>query len=102
MVVEGVHVMPGAVGPGVRDRCVLVEALLVVEDADLHRGHFSHPPGHPAGGALPRRLRRDPQAPGPPGRAGPGRGRGGDRQLNVDEALARLMQLVLDAVEDAG
>ena len=45
MVLEGVHVMPGAVGPGVRERCVLVEALLVVEDEELHRGHFSHRQG---------------------------------------------------------
>src|SRR3954451_21274905 len=41
VVVEGVHVVPGGVHPRVRERCVLVEALVVVDDPDLHRGHFS-------------------------------------------------------------
>ena len=45
MVVEGVHVVPGGVHPRVREHCVLVEALLVVEDADLHRAHFGLRPG---------------------------------------------------------
>ena len=36
---------PGRVRPGVRERCVLVEALVVVDDPELHRGHFSHRPG---------------------------------------------------------
>ena len=42
VVVEGVHVVPGGVHPRMRERCVLVEALIVVEDQELHRGHFSH------------------------------------------------------------
>ena len=45
VVVEGVHVVPGGVHPRTRERCVLVEALIVVDDPDLHRGHFSHRPG---------------------------------------------------------
>ncbi|HEU0025188.1 MAG TPA: AAA family ATPase, partial [Thermoleophilaceae bacterium] len=45
MVLEGVHVRPGTVGEDLRSRCVLVEAVLVVEDAERHRGHFSHRPG---------------------------------------------------------
>ena len=53
VVVEGVHVVPGGVHPRTRERCVLVEALIVVDDPDLHRGHFA-PPRHPAGRALPR------------------------------------------------
>jgi 2-phosphoglycerate kinase len=32
MVLEGVHVLPGALGEDIRSRCVLVEAILVVED----------------------------------------------------------------------
>ena len=44
VVVEGAR---GArrVHPRTRERCVLVEALIVVDDPDLHRGHFSHRPG---------------------------------------------------------
>ena len=40
MVVEGVHLVPGALAPSLRERCVLVEALLVVEDEERHRAHF--------------------------------------------------------------
>lgn len=41
IVVEGVHAVPGAITGELRGRCVAVEALLVVDDEDLHRGHFS-------------------------------------------------------------
>ena len=47
VVVEGVHVVPGGCIRARARRCVLVEALLVVEDQDLHRGHFSHRPRQP-------------------------------------------------------
>lgn len=41
VVVEGVHVVPGALPDELRGQCVAVEALLVVQDEGLHRGHFS-------------------------------------------------------------
>jgi len=41
LVVEGVHAVPGALADELRDGCVAVEALLVVRDEGLHRGHFS-------------------------------------------------------------
>jgi 2-phosphoglycerate kinase len=41
LLVEGVHVVPGCLDPELRARCVAVEALLTVEDAELHRGHFA-------------------------------------------------------------
>ena len=41
MILEGVHLVPGSVGPAVSDRCVLVEAVLAIEDEDAHRSHFS-------------------------------------------------------------
>ena len=41
IVVEGVHVVPGTLDPPLRERCVPVEALVVVRDEALHRGHFS-------------------------------------------------------------
>ena len=65
---------------GCAPRCVAVEALLVVEDEDLHRGHFAHRgPGRPAERYL--AGFDEIRAPaGAPGRAGAG-GRGaGDRQ----------------------
>jgi 2-phosphoglycerate kinase len=40
VVVEGVHVVPGSIDPELRARCVAVEAVVVVEDEELHRQHF--------------------------------------------------------------
>ena len=100
VVVEGVHVVPGGVHPRVRERCVLVEALVVVDDPDLHRGHFSLRPGtRPAERYLAnfddiRRLQDHLWA----------RARSEGVAIvdneNVDGALARLMELVLDAVRE--
>jgi 2-phosphoglycerate kinase len=100
VVVEGVHVVPGGVHPRVRERCVLVEALVVVEDPDLHRGHFSLRPGtRPAERYLThfeeiRRLQDHLWE----------RARSESVAIidnaNVDETLARLMELVLDAVRE--
>ena len=99
VVVEGVHVVPGGVHPRVRESCVLVEALVVVQDPDLHRAHFSLRPGtRPADRYLSRfedirRLQDHLWE----------RARSEHVAIidneNVDGALARLMELVLDAVK---
>lgn len=100
VVVEGVHVLPGGVHPRLRDQCVLVEALVVVDDPDLHRGHFSHRPGtRPAERYLAsfediRRLQDHLWE-----RARSEGVRVIDNE-NVDDTVAQLMQLVLDAVEE--
>ncbi len=100
VVVEGVHVVPGGVHPRVRERCVLVEALVVVEDPELHRGHFSLRPGsRPADRYLDhfeeiRRLQDHLWE-----RARSERVAIVDN-ASVDSTLARLMELVLDAVHD--
>ena len=41
IVVEGVHAVPGTLTPQLRSACVPVEALLVVEDEEAHRAHFT-------------------------------------------------------------
>lgn len=41
LVMEGVHAVPGALPPAVREQCLMVEVLLVVQDEERHRGHFS-------------------------------------------------------------
>jgi 2-phosphoglycerate kinase len=100
MILEGVHVVPGAVGPEIRERFVLVQALLVVEDAELHRGHFSHRPGtRPAERYLARfeEIRRLQDHLWERARS---EGVPVIDNLNVDGTLARLMELVLDAVEE--
>jgi 2-phosphoglycerate kinase len=101
VVVEGVHVVPGGVHPRVRERCVLVEALVVVQDPDLHRGHFSHRRGtRPAERYIAsfediRRLQDHLWD----------RARSEEVAVidneNIDDTLAQLMQLVLDAVQEA-
>jgi 2-phosphoglycerate kinase len=100
VVVEGVHVVPGGVHPRVRERCVLVEALVVVDDPDLHRGHFSLRPGtRPAERYLRsfddiRRLQDHLCA------RARSEGVAIVENENADGALARLMELVLDAVRE--
>jgi 2-phosphoglycerate kinase len=100
VVVEGVHVLPGSLDRRLRSRCVSVEALLVVEDDERHRGHFSHRPGNrPAERylaafdeirVLQRHLAERARLEGVPVI---------DNE-NVDQALGLLMGLVLDAVEE--
>jgi 2-phosphoglycerate kinase len=100
VVVEGVHVVPGALDPGLRARCVLAEAIVVVRDEELHRGHFSHRPGtRPAERYLAAfediRALQDHLAE---------LARVTSVEVidneNIDAALGRLMELVLDAVEE--
>ena len=98
VVVEGVHMVPGSLARDVRARCVAVEALLVVGDEELHRGHFAHRgPGRPADryleGFAEIRALQDHLA---------GRARAAGVPVidnaNVDGALAALMELVLDTI----
>ncbi|MBD0280578.1 MAG: hypothetical protein ICV69_00045 [Thermoleophilaceae bacterium] len=101
IVVEGVHLVPGTLSSELRARCVLAEALVVVGDEELHRGHFSHRPGtRPAE----RYLASFDEIRGLQGHLVE-RARVAGVELidneNVDAALGRLMELVLDAVEDA-
>jgi 2-phosphoglycerate kinase len=100
IVVEGVHVVPGTLDKELRARCVLAEALVVVGDEERHRGHFSHRPGtrpaerYLASFAEIRALQAHLSE----------RARVAGVEVidneNVDVALGRLMELVLDAVED--
>jgi 2-phosphoglycerate kinase len=102
VVVEGVHVVPGGVHPRVRERCVLVEALIVVQDPDRHRGHFSLRPGtRPAERYLSRfeDIRRLQDHLWERARS--------ERVAIIDNdsldgTLARLMELVLDAARGDG
>ena len=106
IVVEGVHVVPGALAPHLRERCVAVEALLVVDNEELHRGHFSlRGAARPAERYLARfaEIRRLQDA-----LAARARAEGVPVVVNtgVDDTLRTLMGLVLDAVgrleEDRG
>jgi 2-phosphoglycerate kinase len=100
LIVEGVHVLPGRVPAGLRESCVLVEAVVVVGDEELHRGHFLRRPGtRPAERYLAafdeiRELQAHLA-----GRA-EAVGVAVIDNDNVDATLARLMELVFDAVDE--
>jgi 2-phosphoglycerate kinase len=102
VVVEGVHVLPGGVHPRMRERCVLVEALVVVGDPELHRAHFSLRPGsrpaerYLAGFEEIRRLQDHLW------QRALSEGVAVIDNESLDGALARLMGLVLDAVKEMG
>jgi len=102
LLVEGVHVVPGALERDLRSRCVVVEALVVVNDAELHRGHFTH-----RRGARPpeRYLRRFDDIRALQDHLTERAGAAGVAVIdneNVDETLTALMQLVLDVVGRVG
>jgi 2-phosphoglycerate kinase len=98
VVIEGVHAIPGALDDALRGSCVAVEALLVVQDEELHRGHFSlrsadrpaeryHDHFHEIR-ALQEHLAARAREAGMPV----------IDNVSIEETLALLMSLVLDAV----
>ena len=98
VVIEGVHVAPGMLGAELAGKCLLVEAVLVVEDPELHRAHFeARGDRRPAERYLARfeQIRRlqDHLT-----------GKASERRVavidnaNIDEALGRLMDLVIQRV----
>ena len=98
IVIEGVHVAPGMLADVVASRCLVVEAVLVVEDPALHRAHFeARGERRPAD----RYLARFDQIRGLQeylaGKAS-ARGVAVIDNANIDEALARVMDLVIHAV----
>ena len=98
IVIEGVHVAPGMLSDETGERCLVVEAVLVVEDEGLHRAHFeARGDRRPAERYLARfdqiRLVQDHL-----------RGKASARRVavidnaNIDEALGRVMDLVIRRV----
>jgi 2-phosphoglycerate kinase len=103
MVVEGVHLVPGLINGELRGRCIPVQAVLTVSDEELHRGHFSLRGGaeRPADRYLDRfhqiRKLQDYLVTRADARGVPV-----IDNTNIDDALARAMQLVLDSIGDVG
>ena len=98
IVIEGVHVAPGMLSEELAGRCLVVEAVLVVEDEGLHRAHFeARGDRRPAERYVARfdqiRLIQDHLT----GKAS-ARGVAVIDNANIDEALGRVMDLVIHAV----
>ncbi len=100
IVVEGVHAVPGALAPELLGQCVAVEAMLVVSDEELHRGHFSlRGAARPAERYLARfgeiRALQDHLT-----ERAHAEGIAVIDNRGADDALQRLMELVLDTAGD--
>ncbi len=98
IVIEGVHVAPGMLSEELTGRCLVVEAVLVVEDEDLHLAHFeARGDRRPAERYIARfdqiRLIQDHLT----GKAS-ALGVAVIDNANIDEALGRVMDLVIHAV----
>jgi 2-phosphoglycerate kinase len=98
IVIEGVHVAPGMLSEEIAGRCLVVEAVLVVEDDGLHRAHFeARGDRRPAERYLARfdqiRLVQEHLR----GKAS-ARGVAVIDNANIDEALGRVMDLVIHRV----
>jgi 2-phosphoglycerate kinase len=102
LLVEGVHVLPGALDGDLRARCVVVEAILVVPDAELHRGHFTHRRGARPPERYLRRFDEIRELQNHLEQLARAESVAVIENVNVDEALGALMQLVLDAVGRIG
>jgi 2-phosphoglycerate kinase len=102
VVVEGVHVVPGALGRDLRARCVVAEALVVVPDAELHRGHFTHRRGARPPERYLRRFEEIRELQDHLAERAATEGVPVIENVNVDETLGVLMQLVLDTVGRVG
>lgn len=98
IVLEGIHLVPGTLRDELRERCIAVEAVVSVEDEELHRSHFAMRGGHrPAQRYLDRfaqirKLQRYLVS-----RAS-AEGVAVIENESVDRALPELMDLVLDSV----
>jgi 2-phosphoglycerate kinase len=101
VVIEGVHMVPGAVSGPVREQGVVVEAMIAVEDEERHRAHFPLRGGErPADRYLDRFEQiRKLQA------YLTERAEAADvavvENASIDASLATVMELVLDAVDRA-
>ena len=98
IVIEGVHVAPGMLSAEAAERCLVVEAVLVVEDEGLHKAHFeARGDRRPAERYVARfdqiRLIQDHLR----GKAS-AQGVAVIDNANIDEALGRVMDLVIHRV----
>jgi 2-phosphoglycerate kinase len=98
MVLEGVHLVPGVLDEELRSRCLPVEAVLVVEDEELHRGHFELRGGERPADRYLRRFDQIRKLQDYLVQRAEAEGVAVVDIAGVDQGLASVMELVLDAV----
>lgn len=98
MVLEGVHLVPGMFEEELRARCIPVEAVLVVEDEDLHRGHFFLRGGERPADRYISRFDQIRKLQAYLADRAAAEGVAVIENVNIDLALTKTMDLVLDAV----
>ena len=98
MVVEGVHLLPDGLPEGLAERCVLVKALLVVEDEQLHRGHLALRGGERPAQRYLSRFEEIRKLQGHLTTRASARGVATIDNHSIDAALADTMELVLRTV----
>jgi len=98
MVLEGVHLVPGALEDALRARCVPVEAVLMVEDEELHRGHFEMRGGERPADRYLEHFDEIRKLQGYLVERAETEGVAVIEIAGVDQGLAAVMDLVLDAV----
>jgi 2-phosphoglycerate kinase len=98
IVLEGIHLVPGTIPDELRERCIAVEALLVVEDEKLHRGHFAMRGGHRPPERYLRRFEQIRKLQDHLAACAREEGVTVIDNTSVDLALPQLMDLVLDSV----
>jgi 2-phosphoglycerate kinase len=98
IVLEGIHLVPGTIPDELRERCIAVEALLVVEDEELHRGHFAMRGQHRPPERYLRRFEQIRKLQEHLAACAREEGVTVIDNTSVDRALPQLMDLVLDSV----
>ena len=98
LVLEGVHLVPGSLDRMLGGRCVPVQALVVVSDPDLHRGHFELRGAERPAARYLGRFEQIRKLQGHLAERARTAGVPVIENERVDDALGRLMDLVLDVV----
>ena len=98
IVLEGIHLVPGAIREELRERCFAVEALLVVEDEERHRGHFAMRGGHRPAERYLRRFDQIRKLQNHLAACAREEGVAVIDNMSIDRTLPQLMDLVLDSV----
>jgi 2-phosphoglycerate kinase len=98
VVVEGIHALPGLIDERLRARCVVVEAVVVVRDEDMHRAHFTARGAERPAERYLLRFSQIRKLQGHLVQRAEALGVPVVENVNIDRALTEVMDLVLDSI----